>query len=282
MNIRLSVTDRRRLALALKEDIEQASKRLLEEGPRNHLGASEIGEPCARRLVYSFRWMWREQFDGRMLRLFNRGHLEEARIIKWLEAIGCEAKSHDANGNQFRIGVGHFGGSLDGLVRLPEKYQLVNQFLLEMKTHGAKSFKKLIELGMKQSKPEHYKQMCCYGAAYKLDYGIYFAVCKDTDEIEIEIVEIDPVVAEQMEHKAAGIVSAERLPFKIAASSAFIDCKFCPMVPICHERAPPAINCRSCAMSRPAPDKQWFCSYWQANIPQEAIPAACPHWKAFS
>lgn len=57
---------------------------------RAHLGGSMIGKKCERELYYSFRWFKRPTFDGRMLRLFNRGHREEFRFVELLRSIGIE------------------------------------------------------------------------------------------------------------------------------------------------------------------------------------------------
>ena len=89
-----------------------------EDGHRSHMGASLIGGECPRAIWYGFRWATKSNFEGRLLRLFNRGHLEEARFIAMLLMIGCEVYQQDAEGNQFRIShaEGHLGGSGDGVV----------------------------------------------------------------------------------------------------------------------------------------------------------------------
>ena len=48
---------------------------LSDKEPRWHLGASEIGDDCMRRVWMKFRWIKQEQFDGRRLRLFKQGRL---------------------------------------------------------------------------------------------------------------------------------------------------------------------------------------------------------------
>ena len=40
---------------------------------RPHLGGSQIGHSCSRALWYQFRWTWREEHPGRILRLFETG-----------------------------------------------------------------------------------------------------------------------------------------------------------------------------------------------------------------
>lgn len=51
------------------------------DGHRGHMGASLIGKECARSIWYDFFWATKSAFGGRMVRLFNRGHLEEGRFI---------------------------------------------------------------------------------------------------------------------------------------------------------------------------------------------------------
>lgn len=63
-----------------------------EKGNRPHLGASQVGKPCERALVYSFRHAVAKRTQGRMLRLFNRGHREEPAIIGGLRKAGMEVQ----------------------------------------------------------------------------------------------------------------------------------------------------------------------------------------------
>ena len=95
-----------------------------ESSHRRHLGASVIGKKCARELWYLFRWSLERKHSAQLLRLFNRGHLEEARFVGYLRAVGIEvwdtnpdSKGKDGKPEQWRIEdhAGHFGGSLDGV-----------------------------------------------------------------------------------------------------------------------------------------------------------------------
>lgn len=74
----------------IEDGLEEWSINTYKQEPRNHLGISEIGEDCRRKLYYKFRWFAFEEFDGRMLRLFARGHREEEKYINYLEGIGCK------------------------------------------------------------------------------------------------------------------------------------------------------------------------------------------------
>ena len=93
---------------------------------RSHMGASLIGRACDREVWYGFNWARHVKHEGRIIRLFNRGHLEEGRFIAMLLTIGAVVVQQDENGNQYRISDagGHFGGAGDGIARkipgLPE------------------------------------------------------------------------------------------------------------------------------------------------------------------
>src|SRR5574337_818227 len=79
-------------------------KREAAEPRRGHLGASVIGRPCERQLWYAFRWAYQEQFKGRMLRLFQRGHREEDWFAADLRSTGAQVHSVDPRtGQQFRF-----------------------------------------------------------------------------------------------------------------------------------------------------------------------------------
>ena len=67
-----------------------------DSGYRAHLGASLIGTECERAIWYSWRWATRARHAGQLLRLFQTGHMAEARFVADLRRIG--------------VTVGHAGG----------------------------------------------------------------------------------------------------------------------------------------------------------------------------
>lgn len=284
MNVRLSGHDRKLMSETIQADIDAFCKDVYtEDEERKHLGASVIGQTCNRRIAMSFRHMHREDFDGRKLRLFNRGHETEPRFVSWLRGADIQTWDVDQNGKQFRISdhKGHFGGSLDGIVVLPPKFKTNVPLLLEIKTHNDKSFQKLIKYKVQQSKPQHYVQMSVYGYYREFDYALYVAINKNDDSIYVEVVAIDHSLGKASSEKAKAIIFAVKLPPRIAASPAFQECSYCPMRSLCHEGAKPDVNCRSCINSIPIENGQWACKRWNAIIPPDAIKAACPEWCAF-
>lgn len=86
----LSHTELQEIKAKIIDGLEEVSCNLHPSEHRNHLGISEIGKPCSRFIFYKFRWMMLEEFDGRMRRLFARGHREEERYVNYLERIGCK------------------------------------------------------------------------------------------------------------------------------------------------------------------------------------------------
>lgn len=279
-----SSIDRKKLILQLEKDIDAGSINALSEDPRTHLGASVIGDDCQAKAWNSFRWLKHEAFDGRMMRLFNRGHEEEARFVRWLKAAGWQVREFDPETNkQFRIvGVkGHFGGSLDGMCKPPASWTSLFGIdpnlvlLIEFKTHSEKSFAKLKKEGVIRSKPMHFKQMCSYGRAFKLPHGLYCAVNKNTDELHFEIVPLDWLQADDMFRKAEGIINSQVRPPKIAMTATFFDCKYCHFSGLCHGDEVPTKNCRSCRNAFPVDGGEWFCQIHNGNIPKDFIPKGC-------
>jgi hypothetical protein len=229
---------------------------------RSHLGASIAGNSCERAIWYSFRWATPRQFSGQMIRLFNRGHLEEARFIALLLTIGCTVYQQDANGKQFRVSDagGHWSGSSDGVFvgcpDLPDNTPALSEF----KTHNDKSFEAVRTQGVQLSKPTHYLQMQQYMRKMGLDFGVYFAVNKDTDEIYAEVIALNIVAADNCLSRAIAIIPMHTPPKRIKEDASWYECKMCDHRPVCHMSAPPHSNCRTCQFSEPRPDGTWYCN----------------------
>lgn len=298
------------LAKRIGEDIDRWAKNEYDDGHRSHLGASLIGDDCVRKLQLVFRWVKHEQFTGRMLRLFQRGHREEHIFTEYLRGIGCtvfpfyddelierlgltgkdrigasEPDSANKGARQFRvIGCnGHFGGSLDGIVYLPPEYGYDKPLLLEYKTNGTgQAFNKLKEKGMSIAKSAHHTQTNVYGTAYELEFVLYLNVNKNDDDLYIEIMPLNKNFGDQQFDKANRIITAETPLPMISKSPTQTPCVYCNFKDICHGKEIPEKNCRSCVHAVAIEGGKWGCRKWNAIIPsKQDILNGCNEWTPF-
>lgn len=260
--------------------IYRAYEDAADDGHRHHLGASLIGAPCRRQLWYLFRWAATKRFEGRILRLFRRGHQEERTFNADLRAAGCQVIERDPKtGEQWNFSDigGHFGGSCDGkvlgLVEAPK-----TEHILEEKTHSKKSFDDLEKKGVEKSKPQHYDQMQLYMHWSKLKRAYYLAVCKDDDRLYGERIKYDKDRAKALVERARSIIEAPQPLEKIHEDPSWWQCKFCDFRGICRDGDGANVNCRTCVHSTPETDTdnaRWSCAYWDCDIPPSAQREGC-------
>lgn len=257
---------------------------------RTHLGASVIGAECERAIAYAYRWAHKAPprgkkgedptaAHGRMVRLWNRGHMEEGRFIALLLTIGVAVIQQDEHGQQYRFTAlgGHYSGSGDGfLLNVPDLPAGVPA-LGEFKTHSAKSFKELLELGVRLAKKAHYVQMQTYMGNFGLQYGLYVAVNKDTDHIYCEIVQFDGQTDKMYLERARRIIYDTKLPDRIRnASPGYHVCKFmCDFPLVCFGTTKPDRNCRTCQHGFAMPDGTWQCALHSVTLDKAAQIAGC-------
>lgn len=246
------------------------------------LGASQIGRECERQLWYAFRWATMgAKFEGRMLRLFNRGHREEAVFTEELRGIGCQVHDVDpSTGEQFEFTAcsGHFVAKIDGVAQgvpeAPKKWHNVGY-----KTINAKGHATLVKDGVQKAKPEHWAQNQIEMRLASLDRTLYLSVCKDDDSIYEERIHADEAEGARLEAKADRVIFApEPLP-GVANDPSFYKCKMCSSSKVCHTTQLPSVSCRTCLHATPerdGADGRWSCARWQADIPHDAQAKACP------
>jgi hypothetical protein len=211
--------------------------------PRDYLGASRIGEPCARRLVYEVANTPPDpgrEIDGRSLRIFAAGHVFEDLSIRWLRAAGFDLRTRRRDGAQFGFETagGRIRGHVDGVIIGGPDIGLRWPALWEHKALKATSWSDTVKKGLRLSKPVYYGQMQLYLAYMALEACWFTALNKDTCELHHEVVPFDAATAQALSDKAVAVIRAadagELLP-RIAHSPDFHLCRFCPFAARCWE-----------------------------------------------
>lgn len=242
----------------------------IEERPRPHMGCSLIGHECDRFLWLSFRWAFANKHDGRILKLFKRGHDEEDRVIADLEAVGYRITNRQGHVEL----AGPVSGSIDGVIHIDGV-----PHLLEIKTHSKKSFDDLEKNGVRKSKPMHYIQMQTYMYGKRLKCALYYAVCKDDDRVYTEIIESDFDYALAAEDRAVSIVTSDLMPKGISENPTWHVCKMCPAHTFCHKtKQSDQVNCRTCRYAVLDNDSASFnCIKYEKPIPLDFQYNGCKH-----
>ena len=210
---------------------------------RTYLGYSGVGGNCMRKIWYSFRWVSEESASRRMNRIWDRGHIEEDRIIADLERVGCRV-----TWKEFEVvGItGHARGHGDGIVEgVPTDDR---KMLFEAKTMKHSSYVKYIKEGLQRYSSTYWQQIHSYMGHENLPACLYVVTNKDTEERDYQIIEFDKAQFEEGERIAFNIITAEVPPPKLAnGSKNFFECKYlCSFSNVCHGGQQVDRNCRTC------------------------------------
>ena len=237
---------------------------------RDYLGISYLGHSCERHVWNQWRWVLPPSFPGRVLRMFDTGHRDEARVADELRGIGVQLWTVDPDtGQQWEVTGcdGHLAGHLDGVGKgFPEAPS--TPAVWENKTHGNSSFNDLSKNGVRKSKPQHFDQMQAYMGLMKLDRALYTATNKDTDDTYSEWVHFDPDRFAVLMARAEKIVAASEPPAKLSDDPAYFECKWCNVHRHCHGGVAAEANCRTCCHSTPVEAGAWRCQFH--NLPIDA------------
>lgn len=270
-------------AIRTARSIYEAYERDAKDWRRPHLGASLIGDSCNRKLWYTFRWAKNPGFDGRMLRLFDRGHRDEEWLASDLRKIGCTVHTVDpVTGKQFRLAHfikhfgGHFDGSIDGAVLgVPEAS--ATWHLFEAKTANGKRFRQLLKVGVQKWSPTYWAQLHVYMHVLGLDRALFMCVNKDDDDIYTERVKVDHEEAKRQIEKAGLVIFAAEPLSRISENPSWFECEFCTHVEHCQRFDIGGLerNCRTCSFATPEPDGSWTCSLHRATLDIDAQRRGC-------
>lgn len=243
------------------------------------LGSSFIGEECVRQIWLEWRGFARGQFEGRMLRLFETGHLQEERIVADLRRAGFAVWDKREDGRQFEFvdQTGHFITKVDGVVKdVPDSDK---PHLLEIKTHNKKSFDGLLKKGVRDAKPLHYAQVQISMALGGFTRALYVALCKDDEQFHVERIKEDKAFQAKLRIKIEKLVDAQLRPAGISDDASSFGCKFCSMKAVCTKEAEPLKHCRTCAMCSAGAEGKWVCNLNNFTLTLDEQRQGCEHYE---
>lgn len=221
-------------------------------GPRYDgygIGASALGRECDRQLWYGLRWASPpEALTGRKLRIFERGNIEEQRVVDDLRRAGLDVLDRDPDtGRQWAFAMaggllrGKADGVCEGVVEAPKA-----RHVLEIKSLKAADYRAILKHGLLKAKPEHWHQLHAGMAGLGIARGLYVGVNKDTEEILTERVRIDHDVSARQEARVMRIAASDDPPLRIADKPESFTCRFCDHRALCHAGQPARRHCRTC------------------------------------
>lgn len=231
---------------------------LIIQKPRSYLGMSGIGHECMRAIWYGFRWATYKKITRRTQRIFDRGDLEEERIIKDLKRVGVECYRRGEDGEHIEIfgkigeeqqevngfaghAMGHTDGEGLGIIEAPK-----TPHLLEFKTSNAKNFKKFKDLGLERAHKVYFGQSQRYMKGMDLTRTLFIVTNKDNEERHYERVKFNKEHADGLVAKERNIILSED-PMPKAFAKTWFECKWCDHKDVCHNNGIPEVNCRTCS-----------------------------------
>lgn len=239
------------------------------------IAASALGSPCDRQLWMTLRWVSPpETMTGRKLRIFERGDIEEDRVLADLRRAGVEISREQ---ERFSLANGFLRGKVDavgtGILEAPAAEHVV-----EIKSAKASDYRAVQKHGLAKHKPEHWHQVHAGMTALGIERGAYVIVNKDTEEIYLERVHYDAEEAARQIARVERIVEADEAPGRIAEEPTRPPCLFCKHKAACFERGPVRRSCRTCLHFRFTRDGNGHCARFDEprNPQRQQDGAKCP------
>jgi hypothetical protein len=195
--------------IELNAAIERAAAATAEL-PRPYLGASIVGDDCARKI--QFDWSCKPVLAARVRSIFARGHFFEMRTREQLTAAGF--KFAPESELAFSAANGDLQGHADGLITAgPDlsNIRLDYPALWECKCLNAKNWRAVERDGLEKVFPKYAAQIALYQAYLdKTNPALFTAVNADSCELLHFIQPFNAERAQQWSDRAAMIIAATR------------------------------------------------------------------------
>ena len=202
------------------------------DAPRNYIGASGIGNPCERKIWYSYKGLAGK--DKPELKLtFEIGKRLEAMILDIFEKTPIQViRPSEENCDLFCVDkdLPSFSGHMDAILVLESGERII----LDIKTAKASSYAKFVNQGLKAWNMQYYAQLQAYMGMTGLNRAILLAINKDSSEMHEEWVWFNDIYYQELKMKAARIIDCEVEPARINKSPLFYLCRMCSYSEKCH------------------------------------------------
>lgn len=264
--------------------VDDAMQIMLSEAPRTHLGASQIGDPCMRKLWYGFRWTAQAVFPAATLARFQDGHRSEdimAERLRWVNEVELHTMTEGGHQYRFTDCGGHFAGSVDGLIRgliqAPK-----TPHIWEHKCVNEKKFAKLDKLKAEKGEKQallhwdavYYAQAQVYMHYFSLTRHYLTVATPGTRDVTSCRTDYDASAAMGYIAKAEQIIASDAPPTRLTEKKDDFRCKWCSYIEQCHYDGLVAENCRTCRFSKPV-DGGWHCGKHSEMLTPEAQYLGC-------
>ena len=237
--------------------------------------AGEIGTECDRAIWLAFRRSSvPEVITWRKRRIFERGNIEEDRLLDLLRLIGCEVTDQQA---RVRGAGGHLRGKIDGqATNIPDAP--VTEHCVECKSSKASDFRAMVKSGVKIANPKHYATIQFYLYKRGLTRCLYMMSCKDTEDLHLERLELDVEFAMRAEARIERIIRLDEPPARLCNKRDDFRGMFCRQAEVCWGEVSARVHCRTCLHSTPLMDGNagWDCARWSKPLSLAEQDAGCP------
>ena len=251
--------------------------KLVQQEFREYIGISGLGGPCSRKIWYDFHWAYDRMIPQRLARIFERGDLEEPRVIRDLAAAGVHVKNMLKDQLEVADVTGHIKGHPDGMaINIPGAEKTMH--LLEIKTMNRKRYTDYVKKGLRITNPSYWSQVHTYMGQLKLTRCLFVVVNKDNEERHYERIKYDKETHDDTMSRGFNILTSEFAPKKIGEVTWF-ECKFCDAKAICHKGAPINRNCRTCKNVNIEEKGRWSCELYGNWLNKKEQLVGCESWE---
>ncbi|WP_312405268.1 oxidoreductase [Rhizobium sp.] len=237
--------------------------------------AGDIGVECDRAIWLAFRRASAPEFiDWRKRRIFERGNIEEERLLELLRSVGCEVWGEQ---ERVRAAGGHLRGKIDGrvlgLLEAPK-----TEHVVECKSAKQEIFRKVAKDGVKVGKPEHYATFQFYMHGLGIDRVYYMMSNKNDEDLHLERVEYDVEFAIRAVARIERIINMPEPPIRLCKKRDDFRGQFCRQAAVCWGEEMPRAHCRTCIHATPlmTGNAAWDCARWQQPLTLDEQAAGCP------